>query len=74
MTLTKLENRVVVVVNTLSVVIVSKAEEITTATVGKEVVKSASVIVVIGKDPVSPGAEKIETLCPGGNAVVPSIV
>jgi len=61
-TLTRIENSVVVVVNTIWVETVTKDEETTTATVGKEVVKTASVIVVTGKDPVPAAAENIERL------------
>ena len=42
--------------------------------VGKVVVKTAFVIVVTGKDPVSAGAENTEILSPEGRIVVPLIV
>lgn len=59
---TRLENRVVVVVNTESVETLVTAEETTVATVGNEVVSKASVIVVTGKGEVFAETENTETL------------
>jgi len=65
-TLTRLEYSVVVVVKTLAVEMDTRAEETTTATVGKDVVRRAFVMVVTGNEPVRAGAAKTEILLPGG--------
>lgn len=59
---TRLENWVVVVVNTETVDTLVMAEDTTVATVGKEVVSKAFVIVVTGKGAEFAGTEKTETL------------
>ena len=60
---TRLENRVVVVVNTLAVETLVTADETTVASVSKELVRRALVIVVTGKGSEFAGTEKTET-CP----------
>jgi hypothetical protein len=65
-TLTRLENSVVVVVKTLSVERETAIDETTSATVGNDVVKSALVMVVTGNEPVRAGAAKTEILLPRG--------
>jgi hypothetical protein len=65
-TLTRLENLVVVVVNTLSVERETAIDETTSETVGNDVVRTALVMVVIGNEPVRAGAAKTEILLPSG--------
>jgi hypothetical protein len=61
---TRLENRVVVVVKTLAVDTLVTAEETTVATVSKELVRRALVIVVTGKGSEFAGTENTETWPP----------
>jgi hypothetical protein len=63
-TSTRLENCVVVVVRVDAEEVLTSADDTTTATVGNEVVRRASVIVVTGNASVNAGAEKTETLDP----------
>ncbi len=60
---TRLENRVVVVVNTLAVETLVTADETTVASVSKELVRRALVIVVTGNGSEFAGTENTET-CP----------
>ena len=73
-TFTRLENSVVVVVKTCWVEKDSSCEDTTTATVGKEVVKRAFVMVVTGKEFVRAGAVIREILLPGGTVRLPFAV
>jgi hypothetical protein len=70
-TLTRLLNSVEVVVNTEDVEILCTTDDTTVATVGKEVVIRASVIVVKGNEFVGASAEKTEILLPARVCAVP---
>jgi hypothetical protein len=60
-----------VVVRTLTVVVVTTVEVTTVARVGKEVVRSSSVIVLTGKEFVNAGTVNRSMTLPDGTRVVP---
>jgi hypothetical protein len=72
-TLTRLLNSVVVVVNTAAVEILCTTEDMTVAMVGMDVVRRASVMVVTGNESVGASVEKTEMLLPRGAWTVPLI-
>jgi hypothetical protein len=73
-TFAKLEYKVVAVVKTRTVVVLSTALDTTTVVVGTEVVTRALVMVATGKKPDPAGPEKTEILSPAGAEAVPLTV
>ena len=73
-TFARLEYKVVVVVNTRTLVVLCTALEMTSAVVGIDVVISALVMVEMGNEPVPAGPEKTDILSPAGTLGEPLMV